>query len=83
MPLLDLSSEAFHLPQASEGIMEWLRLVVMVEVMFIDKSGGCLSPMSRMSSAVGGKRRELFAGHVNRGTTGLGVGLSITFSRYD
>ena len=51
----ELSSEAFRLPEASEGIMERLGLVVMVEVMFIDKSGGCLSPMSRMSSAVGGK----------------------------
>ena len=43
------------MPEASEGIMEWSGLVVMVEVMFIDKSGGYLSPMSRMSSAVGGK----------------------------
>jgi hypothetical protein len=27
------------LPEASEGIMEWSELVVIVEVMFIDKSG--------------------------------------------
>jgi hypothetical protein len=30
-----------RLPEASEGIMEWSELVVMVEVMFIDESGGC------------------------------------------
>ena len=51
----ELSSEAFRLPEGSEGIMERLKLVVMVEVMFIDKSGGYLSPMSRISCAVGGK----------------------------
>ena len=36
-----LSSDALRLPEASEGIMEWSELVVMVEVMFIDESGGC------------------------------------------
>jgi hypothetical protein len=52
--LFELSSEALRLPEASEGIIELSGLVVMIEVVFIDKSCGCLSPMSRVSSAVGG-----------------------------
>ena len=52
--LLELSSGPLRLPEASEGIIEWSGLIVMVDVMFIDRSGGCLSPMSRVSSAVGG-----------------------------
>ena len=32
----ELSSEAFRLPEASEGIMGRSELLVMVEVMFID-----------------------------------------------
>jgi hypothetical protein len=36
----ELSSEALRLLEASEGGMRWSELVVMVEVMFIDKTGG-------------------------------------------
>jgi hypothetical protein len=79
--LLGLSSEALRLP-ASEGIIEWSGLVVMVEVMFIDKSGGCLSPMSRVSSAVGGMASGVLCPAWSfPSNRGLEVGLSITVSR--
>jgi hypothetical protein len=37
----ELSSEALRLLEASEGAMGWSELVMMVDVMFIDKTGGC------------------------------------------
>ena len=37
----ELSSEALRLPEASEGAMWSSRLLVRVDVMFIDKGGGC------------------------------------------
>jgi hypothetical protein len=62
-----LSSEALLLPEALEGIMGWSKLVVMVEEMFIDKSGGSCH-RCRVCRA---RRREGVGRH------GLGAGPSI------
>ena len=61
-----LSSEALRLPEASEGIMGWSGLVVMVEVMFIDKSGGCCRRCRVCRARWAGRRRALFAGRSGR-----------------
>jgi hypothetical protein len=62
----ELSSETLRLPEASEGIMEWSELVVIVEVMFIDKSGGCCDRIRVCRTRWAGRRRAMTAGRSGR-----------------
>jgi len=54
------------LPEASEGIMEWSGLDVMVEVRFIDKSGGCWDQSRVRRARWAGRRRTMSAGRRGR-----------------
>jgi hypothetical protein len=77
----ELSSEALRLPEASEGIMEWSWLAVMVEVMFIGESDGCCDRIRVCRARWAGRRRAMSAGRGRFPQTGLDVGLSMTVSR--